>query len=227
MTGAGTKFGAEGDHFARRFSAAWGPRAETPLELARRVKAMCGRLVETAPEHRDVWPLFAMRAIRPGVDPGPLLDIPDEDLAKLIDRKARFDPPQLPAPVGPEGYRMVLSANRAPPDPRSIGMSVSAGVYEEGVNENRVEVTYHLANPVWQDPSAGARVVEIIAETFSPEWVCVSAFIQSREERGKGHRRPWIAWSAPASEVPPYWTEHGGPPSEVRPAFGGELRIWP
>ncbi|MBX3482477.1 hypothetical protein [Phenylobacterium sp.] len=220
-------FGHEAEHYARDFACGWGLRAETAVDVAGRVLSLCRSLAELQPDHRDIWPMFAMRAIKPGRDPGPIVDLPPDDLALLIDRKARYDPPQLPAPVGPEGYDLVISARLPPPHPRSLGISVSAGVYGEGAHRNEVEVDYHLENPIWQDASTGLKVVEALIEAFDPEWVCASAFIQPRDEEGQGHHRPWIAWRARGSDVPPYLIERGGSPSEVRQAFGGELRLWP
>lgn len=223
---ASTPFGRDDRHYSRQFNSGWGARAATAADIAKSVQALCGVLAELQPDHRDIWPLFEMRAIKPGRDPGPIMEISPDDLARLIDRKARFDPPQLPAPVSSEGYSLVISSRNSLDHPRHIGLSVSAGVYGEGVHWNGVEVKHHIDNPIWQDRSAALRVIEALVDAFAPDWVCANAFVFAQVANDQGHREPWMAWSAPGHETPAYWTEHGGEPFEITAAFDGELRLW-
>src|ERR1051325_1018684 len=90
-------------HSTRSFDCGWRPRQEDSEAIARRVQRMAAALSAVDDELGQLWPQFEARAIRAS-DPGPVLDLSTVDLGRLIDRRGRFDPPQLPAPCGPTGY---------------------------------------------------------------------------------------------------------------------------
>jgi hypothetical protein len=225
-------FGAEEGHGPPGFQCGWGPRAETATEVARRVQALNAPLAEIEPAHREIWPLFAARAIRPGSDPGPVLDMAVEDLAAVIERKARFDPPRPPAPVGDTGYNLILSANRTGLDPLTVGISLHAGAYNTGHAWNGGRVDYHASHPIWRDPVLGLRVLGALIESLEPDWACAATVVDVGtdphvsypEDR---HGRSWFAWTAPGRETPEFWLRANGPPAEQREALGGVLRFWP
>src|SRR6478736_5115887 len=99
--------------------------------IAERTKEFVRRVSLVEPTLAEVRPILAARAFRPG-DPGPVLEMTADQLAELIDRRARFDPPRRPAPVGPDGYSVVFGPNRRWSDPLRISLTVRAGQYREG-----------------------------------------------------------------------------------------------
>jgi hypothetical protein len=116
-------FGDETDQWRRWFTSGWGPRAETAEEIARQLQVLARELRRCEPDLSPLWLQFSSRATRP-TDPGRLDEMDLDDLARLIDRRCRFDPPQLPAPVGPWGYSLYPGG---PPSmiPRAVWTSPS------------------------------------------------------------------------------------------------------
>ena len=226
VEGSAHTFGSEGIT-SRRFECGWGPRAEPALEVARRLQLLNRRLAEVEPAHREIWPLFAARAIRPGYDPGPVLDMTLEALSSLIDRKARFDPPRLPAPVGDTGYNIVLSANRIMLDPLTIGVHLHAGAYNCGYKWNEANVDYHAEHAIWSEVELGLKVLAALVESLEPDWVCAAGFVDDDNSEQEPLGRSWLAWTAPGKEIPEFWLRANNAPAEVREAYGGELRVWP
>jgi hypothetical protein len=230
-------FADEQRHIGRRFFAGWPYRQEDAHSVAQRIHTMARGLAKVHTAYGELWPFLAIRKLRPS-DPGPVLDMPADALADLIDRRCRFDPPKLPAPVGPSGYSIVLANNRPGPrgsDPLYCGGSFKVGIYGTGPF-NEIDLEFHDASPLWRNIDEGIEIVDALRDAWGAEWVSASAHIPAWEE-GK-RDRPWLAWLAkPLSPfpTPPYWYavphpfpfDHAGPPAIVRAEFGGELKIWP
>jgi hypothetical protein len=199
----------------------WEPRDEGPRELAARLRDLNLQMAEVEPEWRDLWPLLAARAIKPGRDPGPILDMATEDLASLIDRRARFDPPRYPAPVDPEGYRLLTTVLRNGYDPLEVHVSLSAAYGGAHVNGNELILEPNNRSPIWNDPDRARRLFLGMIFAMNPSWGCVVASLAS----GPGFR-PWMVWSAPGADIPQRYLQAEMLPAEVQPHLGGELRVW-
>ena len=210
-----------------KFKCEWGPRRESALQIAARLHELNRRLAIVEPEHREIWPLFAARAIRPGRDPGPLLDMTVEELGDLIDRRARFDPPRFPAPVDGSGYALVATVTRIGLDPLDVSISLHVGSTKY---RNEARVDYNDQSWIWRDGGACLLVIQALVEAMEPEWACAVGVLDEEAEGDPAdefapYSRPWLAWTAPGAELP-HWIRPTFPPAEVRAAFGGELRIW-
>jgi hypothetical protein len=199
----------------------WATRAEGPLEIARRLQALNASMAEVEPEWRDLWPLLAARAIKPGRDPGPILDMTSEALADLIDRRARFDPPRYPAPVDPEGYRMLTTVLRNAYDPLEVHVQVSASYEGAQINGNEISLSPNNASSIWSDLARVRQLFIALISSVNPVWGCAVASLGP--DRGF---RPWMTWTAPGAEVPARYVECGVQPAETCPQLGGELLIW-
>src|SRR5213083_2780074 len=126
-----TVFADEPDHYDRSFFGGWPSVRMDARAIAERVQEVVRRLSLVEPTCGELRPILATRAFRPE-DPGPVLELATGQLAELIDRRARFDPPRRPAPVGPDGYSVVFGPNRRWSDPLRISLTVRAGQYREG-----------------------------------------------------------------------------------------------
>ena len=92
------------------------------------------------------------RAIRPA-DPGPVLELSNEELGSLIDRRARVDPPPFPAPVDPHGYLLSLGGSPARSQLKLYGANVWAGAWRADAENwvlplsprNRISAAYEDA----------------------------------------------------------------------------------
>jgi hypothetical protein len=199
----------------------WATRAEGPPEIARRIQALNASMAEVEPEWRDLWPLLAARAIKPGRDPGPLLDMTSEALADLIDRRARFDPPRYPEPVDATGYRLLTTVLRNGYDPLEVHVQISASYGESRLGENEVSLVPNSAGPIWKDAGRVRQLLLALIASMSPTWACASAFL-----RQEGRYTPWMTWTAPDADVPALYAKPAEPPAEVQTHLGGELRVW-
>ena len=217
-----TTFADDPDLHVYLFLAGWGPRAETAIQIAARVQGLVRLLGEIEPEWSEIWPILAARAIRP--EEPHVLQLSTDDLGMLIDRRARFDPPRWPAPVGPDGYQIVFGANRIGIDPMKFEMSVHAGSTEaETYIGNGLLLSPHDDGPIWRDEARGRAVVEAIIDCFEPDWVNAGA--TGGAPLGNTGPRAWLNWAAPGC-VPP---EHFRPPSPgvvVDTLSGGALQYW-
>jgi len=215
-----------------RYLWGWPSRAETAESIAARLQRMATSLAEVEPAYGELWPFFAMRALRTS-DPGPLLALSVADLATLIDRRARFDPPQRPSPVGQDGYWISLGNNRRPHDPLYAGLRVQAGVYRDGA-ENAVELEVNPNGPAWQSDELMRRAFEGGLQLWGAEW---GAVWHRRAEEDGVQQWPRLAWTADrfkSHSVPPYIWEHPFPfpfdrppdSTSAHPRLGGELEEW-
>jgi len=169
------RFGSEPERVHRHYQCGWAPRSETVADLARRLQGFEAALEQIEPAYGELWPLFAARAIRPGRDPGPLRAIPQDELARLLDRRARFDPPQLPAPVGPKGYNVVVSANRNAFDVRGVSITVTASDHGDWRPANGVKVRFHPDGAPRQGVDNGVRALDAVIDAFEPDWAWAGA----------------------------------------------------
>ena len=211
-------------HYSRNFTCGWSARAETALSIARRVQAMTRGLGEIDPRMRLLWPQFEARAIRPS-DPGPVLDLSDESLADLIDRRARFDPPRFPAPVDPWGYMLALGGSPGRSEMLDYGALVEAGRRREAPFYNVVNVHFDQDHPIWRDPERASTLLGGLVNVWEAEW----GYAAGRPEGGSGdtYGHPLLTWAASKGASAPRAFIDIGPPSDVRDYLGGELRVWP
>jgi hypothetical protein len=223
----------------RRFECGWSARRQTAAEIADGVRQTARRLGKIDPAYGRIRPDPGPRKFRPA-DLGPILDMAGAELAELIERGGRVDPPAYPAPVSPEGFDLLYRNDLKGLDPSFVSLSVRAGQYGQGWTENRIGLRPEATHEVWRDTRQGIEILDAMIETWSPEWACAYALVRSRsEENETGSRaRPWLAWTAkplqPRPNPPygrpypaPFPLDDAGPPAEVRPWHGGELRIWP
>lgn len=216
---------ADEAHYSRRFTCGWSTRAETALDIARKVRATTRALGELDPRLELLWPQFARRAIRP-TDPGPVLELSDEELGALIDRRARFDPPKFPAPVDSSGYLVALGGSPAQSQLKLYGGMVWAGAWGARA-ENWVQIGIDHDHPVWRDLALAARVLVILLEIWGAEWGFAAALPSNRPPGLNTVGRVLLTWRG-AKEMPARYTfDNTGPPAEVRSELGGELRVWP
>ena len=119
-----TLFADEPYDIGRFIDCGWGARPEDAFAVAKRVQNMAAALADADPEFPVLWPQFAKRGYRPS-QAAPVLDMSTEDLAGLLDRWGRLDPPPLPAPVSGGGYALALIG--PPGDATQLRMMVDAG----------------------------------------------------------------------------------------------------
>jgi hypothetical protein len=222
----------------RRFECGWPGRPQSAADIAGQVMQLAQRLGTIDPAYL-LRPDPGMRKFRPD-DPGPIVDMKPAELADLIDRHGRFDPPQPPAPVGETGYTLLYRNDLKGTDPASLWVSIRAGVFGASSMENRVGIRPSNQHPLWRDPERGIDVLEAMVEAWNPLWICAYALVDlpSEDDEIKDRARPWLAWTAkplkPRPNPPyarpypaPFPLDDAGPPAEVRAWQGGELHIWP
>jgi hypothetical protein len=222
----------------RRFECGWPGRPQAAADIAGQVMHLAQRLGTIDPAYRLLRPDPGMRKFRPG-DLGPIVDMKPAELADLIDRHGRFDPPEPPAPVSQTGYNVLFRNDLKGTDLASLWVTVRAGVFGAGSMENRVGIRPHNGHELWRNPERGLEVLDAIVEVWNPLWACAYALVNVPEDDEIGSRaRPWLAWTArplqPRPNPPyarsypaPFPLDDAGPPAEVRSLYGGELQIWP
>lgn len=215
---------ADEPHYSRGLTCGWSRRAETALSIARRVRAMARELVEIDPRLDALWPQFAMRAIRP-TDPGPVLELSDEELGDLIDRRARFDTPAFPAPVDPWGYLLALGGTPTSAL-REYRALVKAGRLQDAPLYNEVQLDIDQDHAIWRDLSTAKAVLGVLVRNWAAEWG-YAAGRPGGGACGDTFGRPLMIWSATKGTPAPRTFLDIGPPSEVRDYLGGELQVWP
>jgi hypothetical protein len=209
----------------------WPSRAEGAESVAVDLQRMAGLLADAEPAYGELWPLFGMKDLGPS-DPGPILALSIDDLARLIDRRARFDPPQTPAPVGKDGYRALFSNNRRPRDPLYASVVAHVGIYSESF-ANAVELQINPNGPGWQKDALVRRIFEDGLALWRAEWGAV----WHRCAADGLKQWPRLAWTADrfaSHSVPPYSFEHPFPfpfdsepvTRSTHPDLGGELEEW-
>jgi hypothetical protein len=220
------------DPISESYSYLWGwpKRAEGAGSIAARLRDMASLLAEFDAAYSELWFFFGRRAFQPDE---PLLALPVDDVATLIDRQARFDPPQRPAPVGSAGYRVVLGNRRRPSDPLYAGLTAHAGEYRDDA-KNAVELEVNPNGPAWQDDELVRQIFERGLQLWGAKW---GAVWHRRAEDGGVRQWPRFAWTADrfkSHSVPPYVWPHPfpfpfeQPPDSTapHPQLGGEFEEW-
>lgn len=215
------------EYESRRFLCGWAPRREGVLAVASRLQAMAARLESIEPGLGQLWPQFEMRGIRPA-DPGPLLALSEEDLARLIDRRGRADPPAPPAPVSAGGYQVSLAGLRG----GRIGVGYGGNIWVESSLyslEQPVRLSFDIDDPIWRSPETARRILFALVDAWSAHWAAATAFVGlgvRDDGESMAETRPWMAWAATGHQVPKHWVSDGGKPIDVRSEQGGRLRTW-
>ena len=218
------RFSDAQDHFARDFVAAWPGRGLSARDLADICQRLARHLAWIDPVYGDVRLNLYPRPFRPS-DPGPILDMSGDELAGLIDRRARFDPPRFPKPVSEDGYWLTLGPDRSGLDPRTISLFLRGGSYGEGAWDD-LKVEPHIDSPIWQDVDLARNIIDDLIDITACHCVSASALIT---EGPRGYRRPWMIWVAEGAGSPlpvsvqfSYETQ----PVEVTKHKGGVLKVW-
>lgn len=200
----------------------WGPRRQSPESIAERTYVTVDELRRLGALEHDLWPRTEVRALRPS-DPT-LSSMTVEDFGRLIDRKARFDPPPAPMAVSPWGYKILLTSNHRGHDPQGMSLTVQAGGFRPDM-QNEVVFNLHGDNPLWAAPEVCLTIVRRLAEIWDSDWSGAQGVWGDLMD-WKPYR--WIYWARPGADPLPY--RHApppdGPPDEVREMMGGELSIW-
>jgi hypothetical protein len=211
----------------RNIDAYWrSAEAETVEEIAGRLRKLVQRLTALGLPAADLRPWTERRALRTS-DPT-VMHLSVADLGHLIDRKARFDAPPLPAPVSEEGYSLLLSDGRSRQSLDRITLNLHAASIRPRM-ENQVLLNLHGRNPIWADEARCREALQAIIETWSPE----RAVIRTAEpfNHDASHAwlcRYWMCWSKAGLELASFPRSR---PSEdagaaVEPWLGGTLAIW-
>lgn len=225
-------FAQEDGHFKRSFLLGWRARREDATCIARRLKCMTAGLAAIQPAWGLLHPQWVMRGPRPS-DPDRVLELTIEDLARIIDRRGREDPPPAPEPVSSWGFGIVIQGELPGKDPLHIGGSVHAGRWCDDF-PNEVEVMFPASSPVWSDVAMGLRVLEVAIEAWQPDWAGAHGFGGGDPEPSHWCR-PWLQWAReprqPLPEYPPpclgtYDPRFDSRPHETREVWGGVLKIW-
>jgi hypothetical protein len=213
--------GVDPEQFWRlHFRAEWSARPESAEQVASRIQLLTRRLSELEPTWGEIWPLFAARQSefsRPHV-----LQYALEELAALIDRRGRYDPPRWPAPVGETGYHLILTVNRTGLDPFDVGVTVHAGDVRPQPC-NALSIDLHRASPLVGDLRRGVALVCAMVEAFEPMWVY--AKLPGASADGPFVVRPWLTWAAIGGVLPDY-VKPLVEPVEAREMCGGRLQSW-
>lgn len=222
-------FGDETKQWRRWFNAGWAPRAETAEEIARRVQVMARELRRCEPDLSPLWLRFSSRATRP-TDPGRVDDLDMEDLARLIDRRCRFDPPQLPAPVGPWGYSLYLGGPPSLDPARRLDVSIYAGATNNAWPGNGCVLNFLTEAPIWQTTERGLAILRAVVQAWEPDGAGGYACPPPRDDEPHDPAppvRPWLTWNRDGGDYEFYKFRDVGEPPLVQSELGGLLRVWP
>lgn len=215
------------------FSYLWGwpGRAESAESIADRLVRMAKILAETDPAFGELR-MFANKG-RPDSAPEVMSALTTDDLARLIDRWARFNPPQRPAPVSAGGYWVVFGNGRRPSDRLYVSLRTHAGDYSDAA-ENAVELQVNPNGPLWQDREVVRRLFERGLSIWGAEWGAVWLRRADEEQVKQWPRLVWTADRFASHSIPPYWNEYPFPfpfyqPPATRtasPMLQGEFEEW-
>jgi hypothetical protein len=220
---------AEQDHRSgREIIACWrGGRAENAESIAVRLQTTVQRLASLGLEAVELRPWTERRVIRTS-DPT-VTDLSIADLARLIDRKGRFDPPPLPAPVSAEGYSLLVSSTRPDDEVDRIRFTCHVAQLAPG-SDNYVRLNLHGRNPIWGDEARCREMLRGLIEAWAPERAAIrTAGIFDHDAPHAWLRRYWMYWSKAEAESAsfPECPPPVQPGETVEPWLGGQLEIWP
>lgn len=179
----------------RNFKVTWAMRSETSVEIAGRILRLVEGLGRIEPAWAQIWPHLGYRAVR-DYEPH-VLQLSVEDLGRMIDRRFRYDPPQLPSPVSEEGYFILLGTRRADV-PDSLGLDMRAGARRTGEWANAMDMSPNEMSPIWRSQARGVAVLRMVVETFDATSVLAAAGYRD----GREGRRPWLSWTRPEMSSP-------------------------
>jgi hypothetical protein len=221
-------FSDETNHDHRWFNCGWGPRPESAEEIAYRLQAMARDIRQAQPELNPLWPYFSSRAIRV-TDPGPVDEMASEDLGRLIDRRARFDPPPLPAPVSDWGYSIQLAGPPSPDRASRLNVSINAGGWKDAWPGNSCVVSLHVGATIWRSAEAGLALLRAMVRAWDPDEAGAYAGLQlsDGETHAWGRVRPWLTWDRTGAASSPYEFVGVVNPALAQQEMGGELKVWP
>ncbi|MBW8814921.1 MAG: hypothetical protein JF588_15990 [Caulobacterales bacterium] len=216
----------------RKIAVGWnGNRPQSAEDIAGRLKAMVEWLTAMRVLKTSVWPLFDR--VPRASDPTVAL-LPTADLAQLIDRKARFDPPPLPRPVGPTGYHFVVASNELPREPTRASIWLKVGMSRPS-DENTVLLNLHGRHPLWADEAGCREALRFLIALWGAEWGLIGSALRS--EFSGGDRPPpsyalgdfvWMNWARPGVRrqwKAGFWTPPA-PADAVEPWLNGQLSVW-
>lgn len=175
----------------------------------------------------ELRPWTERRRIRPS-DPT-VMDLSVADLGRLIDRKGRFDPPPLPAPVSREGYDLLLSSTQPDRDLDRIRFTFHVAQLDPG-SENYVRLNLHGRNPIWADEARCRQLLRALVDVWAPERAAIrTAGIFDHDAPHAWLRRYWMYWSKPGLESAsfPYCPPPAQPGERTESWLGGQLEMWP
>lgn len=190
---------------------------------------MVRELRRCEPELSPLWLQFSSRATRP-TDPGRVDDLALEDLARLIDRRCRFDPPQLPAPVGPWGYSLYLGGPPSLDPTRRLDVSIHAGATNNAWPGNGCVLSFLPDAPVWQSAARGLAILRAVVQAWEPDGAGGYARPLPRDDEPHDPAppvRPWLTWNRDGGDYEFYKFRDVGEPALVQSELGGLLRVWP
>ncbi|WP_421936326.1 hypothetical protein [Phenylobacterium sp.] len=217
----------ETDQRSRWFNCGWGARGETAEEIARRLQAMARELLEFEPDMSPLWLQFNDRPTR-RTDPLRVDMMSIDDLARTIDRRCRFDPPPLPAPVGPAGYVVRLGGLSAPDPSRGVYGSISAGRSDDAWQTNGCVLRPELDDPIWRSPERGLAILRAVVRAWEPDAAGGYASLPSDDPVvSRTPIRPWMSWTrSGAPDDSHYVITRVGEPDLIRREMDGEFKVW-
>jgi hypothetical protein len=222
-------FADETDQWRRWFTSGWRPRAETAEEIARRLQVMVRELRRCEPGLNPLWLPPSSRALRP-TDPGPIDEMALDDLARLIDRRCRFDPPPLPAPVGPGGYSLYPEGPPSLDPACRVDITIRAGATNGAWPGNGCILNFLHGAPLWQSTERGLAVLRAMVQAWEPDGAGAYARQLTSDDEPHDptpHVRPWITWDRDGGNYEFYKFIGVGNPQFVHSEHGGVLRVWP
>jgi hypothetical protein len=173
-----------------------------------------------------------MRAIVPGKDPGPVLNMTETELGDLLDKRCRFDKnPAAPKLVNDFGYSITLANNRPARDHLKLGLRVRAGGYRpESYNSVSAYSEYWSEHKLWKEEIIPPKVFEIFIRCWEPDFGAILGMISDKvlpnHPATPGQDRLWMYWTRPSIE-PHEMYKQMPPPEETRLWLDGTLSIWP
>lgn len=199
---------------------AWGPRLETARQIAVRMRESVAWLDALDPALARLYPQFEMRAARV-TDPGPVLSLSVDDLATLIDRRGRADPPPRPAPVSAAGYGFTLARVPQQGLPGAVEAAVTAGNMG---SSNRFSLDAAPDMAIWRtEPLAG--FIDAMIDVWDAEAVEV-AWPRPLAAHDRWRLSLWRAWLRTGANPGEFLRAEDLPQVRETPHRDGRLLEW-